>query len=96
VVREGISDLLLDSVPAQALMRTAILSAQSYGNEMKKFMLSDVIPSMIRQRVWVTAPKVSIRVSIRFRVRFRVGFRVRFRVKARVGFNEKVLLGFDI
>ena len=28
VIREALSDLLLDDIPAQALMRTAILSAQ--------------------------------------------------------------------
>lgn len=59
VLREAILDLLNDTVPAQALMRTAILTAQSYGNEMKKFVLNDVIPAVIRKRVWSTAPKVT-------------------------------------
>jgi hypothetical protein len=58
VLREAITDLLTDEIPAQALMRTAILAAQSHGNEMKKFMLSDVVPSIIRKKVWTTAPKV--------------------------------------
>jgi hypothetical protein len=58
VLREALTDLLTDDVPAQALMRTAILAAQSYGNEMKKFMLSDVVPKVIRKKVWSTAPKV--------------------------------------
>lgn len=58
VLREAMTDLLADEVPAQALMRTAILAAQSHGNEMKKFMLSDVVPSIIRKKVWTTAPKV--------------------------------------
>ena len=31
---------------------------KSYAAEMKKFMLSDVIPSLIRKRVWIVAPKV--------------------------------------
>jgi Symplekin tight junction protein C terminal len=58
VIREALADLLNDELPAQPLMRTAILAAQSHGNEMKKFVLGDVIPTIIRKKVWETAPKV--------------------------------------
>lgn len=39
-------------------MRTAILSAQSYGNEMKKYLLNSIIPVLIKKKVWIIAPKV--------------------------------------
>lgn len=45
------------SSPPYALMRTAILSSQSFA-EVKRFVLSDVMPTLVRMRVWVTAPKL--------------------------------------
>lgn len=57
VVKEALRALADDIVPAFALMRTAILGAQSFA-EVKKFVLSDVIPAMIRKQVWASAPKI--------------------------------------
>lgn len=57
VVKEALKTMLADDVPPHALMRTAILSAQSF-SEVKRFVLSDVMPQLVRKRVWVTAPKL--------------------------------------
>lgn len=57
VIKEALKTMLLEEVPPNALMRTAILSAQAFG-EVKRYVLSDVIPHLVRKRVWVTAPKL--------------------------------------
>ena len=45
------ASLLQDDVPPFALMRTAILSAQSFA-DVKKFVLSDVVPLLVQKAVW--------------------------------------------
>jgi hypothetical protein len=57
VIKEALRTMLADEVPPHALMRTAILSSQSFG-EVKRYVLSDVMPQLVRKRVWVTAPKL--------------------------------------
>jgi hypothetical protein len=57
VVKESMLTLQGDLIPPFALMRTAILSSQSFP-EMKKFVLTDTIPSMLKKKVWEIAPKV--------------------------------------
>jgi len=56
-LKETLTDLLSDAVPAQVLMRTAIRAAQIY-SEIKKFVLSTVVPNLIKKKVWLIAPKV--------------------------------------
>ena len=57
VLKEALKTMLTEEVPPNALMRTAILSAQSFG-EVKRYVLSDVIPHLVRKKVWVVAPKL--------------------------------------
>lgn len=56
IIKESLRMLLEDEIPTFALMRTAILAAKSY-IELKKFVLADVIPAMIKKSVWSTSPK---------------------------------------
>lgn len=49
--------LIADEVPSLLLMRSAILAAQSYA-DVKWFLLSDVIPALVRKQTWVRAPSV--------------------------------------
>ncbi len=60
VIREALSRLLQDETPAQTLMRTAILSFNTAvsGGEVKKFVLTELIPTLVRRKTWVSAPKV--------------------------------------
>lgn len=51
VLKDALTKLLDDPVPAKPLLRTAILSYQSHG-DMKKFMLEVVIPQLTRKRAW--------------------------------------------
>lgn len=57
VLKEALKTMLAEEVPPNALMRTAILSAQSFG-EVKRYVLSDVIPHLVRKKVWTVAPKL--------------------------------------
>ena len=57
VVKDALKTMLAEAVPPYAMMRTAILSGQSFG-EVKKFVLSDVIPSLVRRSIWVESPKL--------------------------------------
>lgn len=57
VMRDALKAMLTDDPLPYALMRTAILSAQSF-SEVKRFVLSDVIPQLVRRRVWSVAPKL--------------------------------------
>lgn len=57
VVKDVLQTLLQDEIPANALMRTAILSAQSFP-DIKKLVLMEIIPSLVRKAVWTTAPKL--------------------------------------
>jgi len=57
VVKDALKIMLAEAVPPYAMMRTAILSGQSFG-EVKKFVLSDVIPSLVRRSIWVDSPKL--------------------------------------
>ncbi len=57
VLKEALKTMLTQEVPPTALMRTAILSAQQF-SEVKRFLLSDVIPHLVRKRVWSIAPKL--------------------------------------
>eukprot|EP00981_Chlorochromonas_danica_P015274 scaffold11522_cov239-Ochromonas_danica.AAC.1 len=57
VIKETLRVLAEDAVPVVAIMRTAILGAQAFA-EVKKFVLNDVVPIMIRKQVWSSAPKV--------------------------------------
>mmetsp|Transcript_685 Transcript_685/g.970 ORF Transcript_685/g.970 Transcript_685/m.970 type:complete len:745 (+) Transcript_685:1111-3345(+) len=59
VIKDALRKMVTDDqlAPPYALMRTAILSAQSFA-EVKRFVLSDVIPSLVRKRVWLSLPKL--------------------------------------
>lgn len=57
VIRDALKSMLSDDPLPYALMRTAILSAQSF-SEVKRYVLSDVIPQLVRRRVWAVAPKL--------------------------------------
>ncbi|CAE7580546.1 Sympk, partial [Symbiodinium microadriaticum] len=57
VIKEAVTTLLEDPVPPKALMRTVILSAQSLP-DIKKFVLTVVVPKLILMRTWDLAPKV--------------------------------------
>ena len=57
VIKEAVTTLLDDPVPPKALMRTVILAAQSLP-DIKKFVLTIVIPKLILLRTWDIAPKV--------------------------------------
>lgn len=57
VLKDALTTLLQDPIPPYAVMRTAILTAQTFG-EMKKFIFTDMIPSLISKSVWSIAPKV--------------------------------------
>lgn len=57
VVKEALSLLQKEEIPPFALMRTAIISAQSFP-EVKRFVLMETIPSMLKKEVWERAPKV--------------------------------------
>ena len=57
IVKDALRTMLPDDPPPYALMRTAILSAQSF-SEVKRFVLSDIIPQLVRRMVWTTAPKL--------------------------------------
>ena len=57
VIKTALRVMLQDDVPPLALMRTAILSAQAFG-DVKRYVLSDVIPQLVRKRVWTVAPKL--------------------------------------
>ena len=54
VVKESLKALLADTVPPFALMRTAILSSQTF-NEIKRYVLSDVIPYLVSKAVYNTS-----------------------------------------
>jgi hypothetical protein len=57
VIKEVLRNMLADAVPPYALMRTAIISAQSFG-DVKRYVLSDVIPGLVRKAIWEKAPKL--------------------------------------
>jgi hypothetical protein len=57
VIKEAVTTLLEDPIPPKALMRTVILSAQSLP-DIKKFVLTVVVPKLILKRTWEVAPKV--------------------------------------
>jgi hypothetical protein len=57
VIKDSLRMMLLDEIPPYALMRTASLAAKSF-TEVSRFVLSDVIPALVRRRVWQTAPKL--------------------------------------
>ena len=57
VIKEALQTLQNDEIPPYALMRTAILASQSYA-EMKKYVLQETIPILIKKMVWNIAPKV--------------------------------------
>lgn len=57
VVKEGLRALLSDAVPAFPLMRTAILAGQ-VSPDVKRFVLTDVVPALVGKRAWLSAPKV--------------------------------------
>ncbi len=57
VVKDSLATLMADDVPVFALMRTAILSGQSFP-EVKRFVLGELLPHLIGKKVWNTAPKV--------------------------------------
>ena len=56
-IRGCISLLLEDEILATALMRTAIMGAKSH-SDVKKFVVTDVIPRLIRKKIWESQPKI--------------------------------------
>ena len=57
IMKEAILTLLEDEIPALALMRTVLLSAQTMPS-MQKFALQEVIPRLVRKKTWSVAPDV--------------------------------------
>ena len=57
IIKDSFKSLLLDDIPAFPLMRTAILASQSYA-EVRRYVISEVIPALIKKKVWSSAPKV--------------------------------------
>jgi hypothetical protein len=57
VIKEALLALLKDEIPSFALMRTAFLAGQAH-TELKKLMMMEIIPAMIKKKVWASAPKV--------------------------------------
>jgi hypothetical protein len=57
VFKEAIKTMLAEEHPPVALMRTAILSAQSFP-EVKRYVLGEVMPQLVRRRIWTTSPKL--------------------------------------
>ena len=56
-IKEAIIELLKDENLSLFLMRTVILSAQSHP-DLRKFGLSEVVPTLVRGRAWEHAPRV--------------------------------------
>ena len=57
VLKDALSKLLEDSVVVNFFMRTIILSYNAHP-ELKKFVLSEVLPTLVRKRVWVASKSV--------------------------------------
>ncbi len=57
VIRDSLLTLMKDEIPHVVLMRTALLSANSFP-EIKKLVLEKLIPLLVGKAVWSSAPKV--------------------------------------
>lgn len=58
---DALSDLLSDTPPPLLIMRTAITSSQIFEKiypEVRKFLFTKVVPSLLRRRVWAIAPRI--------------------------------------
>ena len=53
-IREALAELLKDELPCLLLMRTAIVASMSL-NEIRRFVLSEVIPNLLKKQVWANA-----------------------------------------
>lgn len=53
-IREVLAELLRDEVPCQLLMRTAIVASMSL-NDIRRFVLSEVIPNLLKKQVWANS-----------------------------------------
>ena len=58
IIKEVLSCLLLDEVPALPIMRTAIRCSQTLGLDVRLFVVGEVIPALIKKQVWITSPRV--------------------------------------
>ena len=61
VVKETLRALLEDEVPALALMRTAVAACYDlpgHKDELKSFVFSEVIPKLVRKKIWILSPPV--------------------------------------
>lgn len=58
-VKECLAELLKDEQPCLLLMRTAIVASMNLG-EVRKFVLTDVIPDLVRKQVWAKTQSRSI------------------------------------
>jgi len=56
-IKDAITILMKDTNLSLCLMRTVILSAQMYP-ELKKFGLNEVVPRLIQNKTWESAPRV--------------------------------------
>ena len=54
VVREALDQLVRDEPLSELLLRTAIISYQ-YHNELKQYVLTEVVPKVIQRKPWDTA-----------------------------------------
>ena len=55
ILRDAIKIMLDDEMMPVALVRTALLASKAH-MEVKRFVLSDVIPILIRKKIWLTTP----------------------------------------
>lgn len=55
VIREAISMMSDDENLPVALIRTALLASKAH-NDVKKYVLVDLIPKLIRRKIWITTP----------------------------------------
>lgn len=55
VVRDAMKIMMDDDVLPVALVRTALLASKAH-NDVKKYVLNDFIPILIKRKIWVTTP----------------------------------------
>jgi hypothetical protein len=55
VIHEAIAQMVDDEILPVALVRTALLASKAH-NDMRKYVLSELIPNLVRKKIWNTAP----------------------------------------
>lgn len=54
-IRDALSKLVDDPVMSKVLARTALIAGQTH-QDVKRYILNDFLPAMIRRKIWSTAP----------------------------------------